>query len=207
MKRSIQLVLGVAAALALCAGTANAASIAVTPAAALNGSNFGLEVTFDGLTAPAYVRDNTPDQEDTFTASFDFDPNTWDNGGVRESVVILSLNSMAGEAVGRVYALQQSSGKQRIRIYCREESGIFRKGMPLTLGPIGGVPVRTVTITYATGAGTGSCSITRTSGATITLTNLDNASKDIRSARFGAVVSINPISTGIMFMDNYASFR
>ena len=209
MKRSIQLVLVVAAALVLCTATANAASIAVNGAAAMNGTNFGLEVTYAGDTDVGYVRDNTPDAETTFRGSFWLDPNTWDNGGVRNSHVILSGNGQGGLAVMRVYLLQQPNGKRRVRIYCREDNGIFAKSTNITLGTTGAEPPRKLDFEMITGAGDGSCMLKRSGGAepTVTLDNLDNDTHDIRSARFGAVVSVDATSTGSIYLDEYESFR
>ncbi len=208
MKRSIQLALVVAAAFALGASAASAATIAVNAAAAMNGTNFGLEVNVDA-TAPAYVRDNTPNAETTYRGSFWLDPDSWSTGGVRASHVIFSGNGQGGVAVLRVYLLQQPNGKRRVRIYCKENSGVFAKSSNITLGAIGAEPPRKIDFEMITGAGTGSCSLTRSGGAnpSVNLTNLTNDNWDIRSARLGAIVSVDSVSTGRYFLDEFESFR
>ena len=60
----VGLVLGLAA-------LASADSLTVTPAAAMGGTNYGLEVYHDN-TDKSYVQDNTPDMETTYRATFLF---------------------------------------------------------------------------------------------------------------------------------------
>ena len=208
MKRSIQLALVAAAVIALGALPASAATIAVNAAAAMNGTNFGLEVNVD-TTSPAYVRDNTPNAETTYRGSFWLDPNTWATGGVRASHVILSGNGAGGVAVMRVYLLQQANGKRRVRIYCKENGGVFAKSTSITLGAVGAEPPRKIDFEMITGAGTGSCTLTRSGGASpsVSVTNLTNDAWDIRSARFGAVVSVDAVSSGSYYLDEFVSLR
>jgi hypothetical protein len=69
MKKGMTL-FAVVVALAL-AGTVAADSLTVTPAAAMGGTNYGLEVYHDN-TDRSYVQDNTPDFESTYRATFLF---------------------------------------------------------------------------------------------------------------------------------------
>ncbi len=72
----------------LLASTAGAASLGVETYAALNGTNYGLEITFDGTTAAAFVKDDTPAGETVYRAQFWFDVNTWD--GIDSDWVFIS---------------------------------------------------------------------------------------------------------------------
>jgi hypothetical protein len=210
MKRSIQLVLVAAAALVLSAATANAASIAVNNAAAMNGTNFGMEVTLND-TAPAYVLDSTPNAETTYRGSFWLDPNTWDTQGIRNSHVIFSGNGQGGVAVLRVYMLFNPAGAtaRRVRIWCKEDNGVFAKSTNITLGPIGAEPPRKLDFEMITGPGTGSCTLTRSGGSapSVSLTNLDNDTWDIRTGRLGAITSVDAVSSGSYYLDEFESFR
>jgi len=66
MKKTFVLCVGLVLGLA---GLASADSLTVTPAAAMGGTNYGLEVYHDN-TDRAYVQDDTPDSETTYRATF-----------------------------------------------------------------------------------------------------------------------------------------
>lgn len=68
MNKKLLGVLAVGVALGI-AGFASADSLAVTPAAALGGTNYGLEVFHDN-TSVAYVQDDTPDGETVYRFTF-----------------------------------------------------------------------------------------------------------------------------------------
>jgi hypothetical protein len=77
MKRNI--LFGIAV-LVLVAGTAGADSLSVKASAAMNGSNYGLEVVHDNA-SQAWVMDNTPDGETVYRFTFLF--NTTATGATR----------------------------------------------------------------------------------------------------------------------------
>ena len=71
MKRNVMMVI---VGLALVAGPAMADSLTVNASAAMNGTNFGLEVTHDNSSL-AYVQDDTPAAESIYRFDYLFDPN------------------------------------------------------------------------------------------------------------------------------------
>lgn len=74
----------VAAALTACPTALVANSIAVNATAALQGS-FGMEVVFDGATAPAYVQDNSPNAETVYHVTFKANRASFDPGAADSS--------------------------------------------------------------------------------------------------------------------------
>jgi hypothetical protein len=80
MKKGITLI-AVAAALTM-VGSVSADSLTVNAAAAMGGTNYGLEVYHDN-TDRAYVQDNTPDFETTYRATFLFNAGTVTVGSPR----------------------------------------------------------------------------------------------------------------------------
>ena len=128
--KSILVVVGIG----LLASTAGAASLDVIPAAALNGTNYGLEITMDGTTANAFVKDDTPAGESVYRAQFWFDVNTWD--GIESDWVF--INRATDETLW--YAPYQvlmvrKSGLWRIWLRAQNNNGVVRFTNRINLQP------------------------------------------------------------------------
>ena len=88
MKRSMLVVI---VGLALAATPAMADTLNVNAAAAMGGTNFGLEVLHDN-TSPAYVQDDTPSGESVYRFSFLYNPR--DIGSTGSNGWIMKFASM-----------------------------------------------------------------------------------------------------------------
>jgi len=93
--------------LALLALPASANSLAVNAAAAMNGTNYGLQVTFTGATNNVYVLDNTPDNEPIYRCQFWMDFNTFAAPDSTWWVVARATEETAIRSAFQVLALQK----------------------------------------------------------------------------------------------------
>ncbi len=213
MKRSTQLALALGLIGLLSTASAyGAASLAVTNAAAMNGTTFGLAVSFNGVAGgPAYVQDATPNSEGTFSAFFWIDPGTMTaSDALQHSHTVYSIhNPDDGVAVVRLDLYRLSGGTMRVRAACRLDDGTYQRTTLITLGPVGAEPPREVQLEWGAGAGTGFCRMTRFGGTnpSVEVTGLDNDTLSVRRARLGATFSIDANVTGTTFLDEYRSFR
>lgn len=94
MKRTALLLI---AGLAIAAGPAMADTLSVTPAAAMGGTNYGLEVFHDN-TSPAYVQDDTPDSETIYRFSFIYNPRTVGSSGNGTPFAFTIFTALAANA-------------------------------------------------------------------------------------------------------------
>lgn len=188
------------------------ATLAVNATAAQNATNFGLQVSLDGLAGgPAYVQYLNPVTDSTFRALFWLQPRTLANGGVEKEHTIFSIHNPGdGVAVVRVDMKKLVNGTVRVRAVCREDAGTYVRTAFLSLGTAGAEPEREIVLEWANGAGTGFCRITRQgNGLPITADqlNLDNDTLTMKRARLGAVVGIDAGLTGIYDLDEARFFR
>lgn len=211
MKKSILL----AVAFALLAAPAFAqTALTVNNAAALNGTNFGLEVTFDPAdTAVAYVRDDSPADETVYRAGFWVDPNsatlnTGDRG--RMTSLFLGRGNAAGRILVQLQQFPSAANPYKVRAVCADNTNLTRRrarnlmtnewGIRITDDPV----FVTVQSVFANGFG-GECTFTA-NGETQTHTGYQSGLGDIEQAFFGAprdIVAIN----GSIYLDEFESFR
>lgn len=188
---------------------------AATPAAALEG-NFGLEVTMDGSSNNAHVRDLSPTDEITFRATFLFDANalsmtdgdwhyiaTWraEPGGPANhpsprNEMRLQVRYRAGQV-----------NPYKIRIVCRHDSGFWAQPGGHSL-PLSGVSVLTVEwqAASAPGANDGFCRFYRNGVLRAEATGLDNDERTIGSSTLG-VAQVDLGSIGSSYYDSFESYR
>ncbi len=81
--KGVRLAASLAAAALLAARSAHAGTLAVTPAAAMNGTTEGLEATITD-TSSLYVEDDTPNAESHYHGKFYFNPHTFDPGEAQQ---------------------------------------------------------------------------------------------------------------------------
>lgn len=213
MKRSVLVGLVLLAACLVSTSPAfAAATLAVNATAAQNGTNFGLQVSLDGIAGgPAYVQYLNPVTDATFRALFWLQPRTLNNGGVEKEHTIFSIHNPGdGVAVARVDMKKLVNGTVRVRAVCRRDDTTYVRSAFLSLGTAGAEPEREIVLEWANGAGTGFCRITRQgNGATLTadVLNIDNDTLSMKRARGGAVVGIDAGLSGIYDMDEFRFFR
>ncbi len=96
-----KIVIGLLAAATLIAPATFANTLAVTGAAAMNGTNFGLEIVSDNSSI-AYVQDSTPDSELVYRAEFLFKVNSLTFSGAPSNFrqVIFSVTGPGNPGVG-----------------------------------------------------------------------------------------------------------
>jgi hypothetical protein len=209
MKKSTLVALAVGSALS--ALTAYGAATLSVAAPGLNSTNFALNVALDGIAGgPAYVQDNSPNNEGTFRALFWLNANTFTTGGVQRSHTIYSGHDPAtGVAVFRVDMYQLSGGTNRVRMTCRRNDGTYARTSLITIDQANTVVPRQMQAEWGSGAGTGFCRLTRFGGnnPSVEVTSVPNDTYSIKRVRLGAVVGIDAGSAGMYRLDEYQSFR
>jgi len=193
----------------LLVSTAGAATLAVNGTAAMNGTNYGMEVTMDGTTTNAFVKDETPDGETVYRAQFWFDVNTWD--GIDTDWVFISRT--ADETLW--YAPYQvlmvkKMGLWRIWLRAQNNTGVVRftnrinlqPGSPSLLqiewqqGDTPGALSGDVTLTVIDGYAVGSS----------VSTGLNNSTIVVDSVTMGAMQP-KATQTGSLYFDEFESYR
>ncbi len=205
-----------------------ATQLTVTPAAAMNGTNYGLVVTFDGSTSTAYVEDHSPADETVYRAAFWIDRSGgifMDNCGdtcVTSHTMFLARDDVDGVigagdvTVYRVLLRRLRVGnpdgaRYAVRVGARQNDGTFTY--------VGGVVLaetskkKNIMIEWQAGSGDGMAKIyaRNTSadpwnlkGSNTTLTN-DNLVVDY--VRLGATSAVDATTTGDVWYDEFESYR
>ncbi len=210
------------ATLALLAGSAfGATSLSVTADAAMAGTNFGLEVTFDGAGGIAKVVDDTPADESTYRAQFWID---FSNVTMADSTFFVFQRSTDTDLfrsghqllVTRKNNLYRVSGRAgtnnptafRItpRLNVTDACGPVHLQIERTQSPTPGVGDGELTITVLDG---GTCLADGTFVNTTQFhgNGVNNSNVNIDDLHFGAVGSVSTSTTGDLYLDEFASFR
>lgn len=204
---------GLALALCMALPAAAANTLAVTGAAALEGS-FGLEITRDGTTNAVYVQDNSPNAETTGRVVFRVDPNSMPLPNNTQEAIFIAAgpDPGGGSATFRVYLVRSNLGAYRVRAYCRIDDGPGIPNWARTNSCTLGDAARQVQVEWSTstspGANDGICRITRLdNGCSHEETGLDIDDRDWRRSRLGLVTSIDSGISGSFYLDDYQSFR
>lgn len=209
--------------IALCAvvavvGAAEAAnSIDVTPAAALNGTNYGLAVTVDGTAGEAVVISQHPQSEQSFNVSMYVNPNNltlcagtecrlWfgrtfgNRGGVFKDAFRIGMKKTA---TGFYRALVWVKDENSTNPGAWEQVGEFFFGSATTAHKI------TVEWQAATGNDTddGSISVYKDDVLVETVSNIDNPF-EVDNSRIGhAFGAVKAGAIGTYYLDEYVSTR
>ncbi len=212
LSRSL-LILAVAALVAPAAFAQN--TLAVNNAAALNGTNFGLEVSMDGSTNSVFVAESDlTNDESIYRASFWVDFNAIDiDPGQRFAAVF--VRNAAGLNIGRFQMARRSDdGSYRVRYQHRNSVGDFvgtqlngngKRFIDVSGGPL----FVTLEVTIGNGS-TGRIEITVDDGGTETnhfrgpFGNLPNGNiEEVRAGGRG----LGPQVVGSYYFDEFESFR
>lgn len=206
----------------LIGGSAMAAtSLSVLPIAAMDGTNYGLVVTFDGSTSTAYVQDDSPTDETTYRASFWIDRSggiTMDNcsgGCVTSHTMFLMREDTAGTVVRvmlrRLAADNANGPRYAVRVGTKSNGGTFSY--------VGGVVLsetskkKNIMIEWQAGNGNGVTRISKRNASAdawnlqAEVTTLTNDNYNIDYVRLGATSSVDATTTGDLWLDEFESYR
>ncbi len=188
---------------------AYAAALSVTNAAALTG-NFGLEVTMQGDTANAFVRDNSPDSETVFRANFQLKRNTISFVAPNSNVVFFAMQETGpppDKGVIRLTMGKFADGRVFVRAFAGQNT-------PLNFRFIGGTIITPATTVIGVewvksdpGADNGQLRLYRNGLLQQNRLDVKNDALDIDHVRFGAPSLVDASTTGSYYLDSYESFR
>ncbi len=182
-------------------------TLAVTGAAALNGTNFGLEVILDGSTNNVFVRDDSPADESVYRAIFWLDPNALTMNAFDRTAVI------SGRSAGNLeiirLQLQHNGFSYRVRAACLNNAGVFKfarvNGNAQKYIVIGDNSTEVTLETVFDNSNLGSCELSA-NGQTIFNNGYQAGSYAVTSIRFGTK-NPNPTMSGTYYLDEFSSFR
>jgi hypothetical protein len=182
--------------------------LTVTSAAALGGTGQGIEANVND-TAPLFVRDDTPNDENRYRARFHFDPNGFDPGEAEGRLrVRLFLAFEEAPDLTRLVTLvlRRSSGSYAVMARVRLDNGtrVDTPFVPVTDAP----HVIELDWRRSSSAVTPNGSFTlRVDGAVAaTLGSLDNDARAVDFARLGAM-AVKPGASGTLYFDEFVSYR
>jgi len=184
-------------------------TLAVTGAAALNGTTFGLEVNLPGgSTNNVFVRDDSPIAESVYRAIFWLDPNSLTMAAFNRTGVINGRTAAGNLAVIRLQ-LQHNGFAYRLRAACRNNAGIFKysrvNGNAQKFIIINDAPTEVTLETRWENSNLGSCELSA-NGQTIFNNGYNSGNNTINSIRFGAKTPAAAMS-GTFYLDEFSSFR
>jgi hypothetical protein len=182
------------------------ADLAVTGPAALAGTGAGLQAFVDD-TNPLFVRDDSPEAEDSYRARFYFDPNGFDPGesaNHRRVRLLIAFNAanqrLATIVLRRLAGTYAVMGRARLDDGTRSDTGFFT----VTDAPHF-VELRWRRAT-APGANDGSFLLRIDDVLVSSLGGIDNDLSSVDYARMGAM-SIKSAAAGTLFFDEFESRR
>ena len=182
--------------------------LTVTMAAALGGTGQGLEANVDD-TAPLFVRDDTPNDENRYRARFHFDPNGFDPGEAGGRLRVRLFLAFEEAPVLRrlvTLVLRRSQGDYAVMARVRLDDGtrVDTPFVAVTDAP----HVLEFDWRRSTSVSTPNGSFTlRVDGAVAsTLSGLDNDARAVDFARLGAM-AVKPGASGTLYLDEFVSYR
>ena len=218
MKRPVALIVYAVAILFMTTGAFADNTVAVTQAAALNGTNFGLEVILDGTNTIAFVSSDHPNQEKVYRARFWIDQRQLQiplgNAASNHLRYFIGIDAQpvtpgtAQHIIGFLTKSDQDGGYHFI-VWVREDDGTFQLGGNIFLG--NNFP-RQVEVEWAAasapGANDGMIQISRVDNPAQTsgIANVDNDQKEVDRFEIGVFANPIPLSDTYYF-DEFESFR
>ena len=213
--------LGFAVLLALVAMPASAASsLAVNNAAALNGTNFGLQVNVDNGAGSndAYVLSDHPVDESHILFRFWIKPmpgfslsQTANSNFIR---IGYGIKDSGAQGVRLVIFLKRSvaNGNYRINVWTRNDANVFQNAGEFFLTGSAAPVAQQIEFEYTKGTGSNNGQLIARKGGVVqfTTTNIDNDLSPIGKVRMGFIYSptdTTAIATGPVAFDEYESYR
>jgi hypothetical protein len=199
----------------LVAGFASAANtFVVQPYAALNGTNYGAEVTIDGSTNDVYVEDQTPNAETIYRATFWLDPNTISISPADRFPIFLGRTAAGNNVIRLQLQIKWDAPIYRIRLQMKKNDQTWMNAVSGTGVQFLPIPDGPVQVTLETRFGTndpttGSLVRLTANGQTYELTGFYSTNWSIDHVRLGAPRQSQAIGTfsGSIYLDEFASFR
>lgn len=204
----------VVVAVMLVAGTSAASSIAVTGAAAIEGS-YGLAVTMDGVSDNAFVQDETPNNETVYRATFKFHRNTLAFAGAPNTAA-------SSHAIFKAWDMDQPAGSQRqhivlgLRLNASSALRLWAKATDagggdvfteLGLPGLAGNPV-TITVQFDQAAGTLQVCRKNLTGVFLCGTMNHNAgAHNVDQVNLGVTGAADTSTSGTYWIDSFESYR
>ena len=191
------------------AAVTDGGDLTVTSAAALgSNSGLGLEANVND-TAPLFVVDDTPNDENRYRARFHFDPNGFDPGEAQGRLRLRLFHAFEEAPVLRrlvTVVLRRSQGAYAVMARVRLDSGgtADTPFVPIT----DDAHVVELDWRRSTSVSTPNGSFTlRVDGAVAsTLSGLDNDARAVDFARLGAM-AVKPGAAGTLYFDEFVSYR
>lgn len=192
-------------------------TLEVTPEAALGGSNFGLEVQYDGVeVSRTFVLDDSPQDEGVYRFSFRADLNDFDSAE-GDVFYIATVRSSAPNNIIRAWIRKRTdgSGLYQLRMICRRDSGSSDNRWSQVGGAgFAGDSTWTFEWTQATaGMDNGACRVFKNGTLRGEITNGDWDERSVDNFLMGNTNTINvsgtinTSTTGTYYLDTFESFR
>ncbi len=208
-KRSILVALTALAAIFGAASAHADNSLAVTPAAALGGTNYGLAVTtMGGSTNEVYVVDQNPNDELVYRFEFRANRNgiMMENGSAH--AIFVARRGMPTVNNIRVF-MQKVNDEFKIRIRAKKEGAGTANCGKTSFAPGGGVRIGMEWVAASTtGASDGICRLFRNGVQVFENTNVSNFGMEVDAVRFGLPFGdVESDTNGDFYLDEFSSFR
>lgn len=179
-------------------------SLEVNAAAAMGGSDFGLEVAGGGR---AWVESRHPDREREVFVSFFFDPNNWEMLA-RGRVDVLRFTAQGRRHHLRLVLQRGATGQLRLGLFVRGNRGRYQAigGGPVIAGQENLIEVAWQAASSRNGQD-GSATLWINGELEASEPSLANGRLDVRSIQMGLVGGNTHATRGSFFLDDYSSFR
>jgi hypothetical protein len=205
MKKSLTacfvMIVALAAMPALAANT-----LGVNTAAAHDGT-YGMYTTQDGSTNRVYVQDNSPTDEKTYNASFEFSLNTIDMTCPGRQTIFLARSDVP-ESTIRIVLARFYDCRWAVRLGVRKDNGDFTfvggDILPNTSFHKIGLEWAAAS---APGANDGWARLLRNDNVKKEKFNIDNDTTEVDYARLGLTSGLDATSTGTLYYDSFVSTR
>jgi glucose/arabinose dehydrogenase len=191
------------------AAATDGGDLSVTSAAALGSdSDLGLEANVND-TAPLFVVDDRPNDENRYRARFHFDPNGFDPGEAQGRLRLRLFHAFEEAPVLRrlvTVVLRRSQGAYAVSARVRLDNGTTADTpfVPVTDAPhVVEFDWRRST---SVAAPNGSFTLRVDGAVASTLSGLDNDSRAVDFARLGAM-AVKPGALGTLYFDEFVSYR
>ncbi len=161
-------------------------SLSVTPQAAMNGTDFGMQVDLDGDDNGAFVVARIGDQETLTTELFlDLSEATLSK---KKSIILIGYGFGPFRPIFEVRAARKGNGKPLVKLFCYSNSGARTSvgGKQVNRPVLLGVEFAAAS---SSGASDGVCRLSVDGGVRAQRTNLQNGNQAVSSVRMGVVKS------------------
>lgn len=197
----------------LMAGHVLAADLSVTPEAAMAGSNYGLQVDFDGSDLSAcYVEDQSPNSETTMRVFFRLKNSPSFSMAMRDGHDIYRATGLGKEAFVLKYRMfNVMGGTNYVQLHAKRDNGTWTRPLLGMNATQAGWKISWQAAS-SPGANDGfiRLSVRQADGTFRCLgevTGIDNDTFVVNNQRLGAMGGITAGTTGALYFDTFESYR